>query len=64
MPLTGPHQSEAVARAAHKHLSLYDHIAAEHAKIGAQQEAERLALATNLGPGHEEEDGQYHPDRY
>ncbi|XP_023302355.2 uncharacterized protein LOC111684419 [Lucilia cuprina] len=61
-PLTGPNQSEAVVRATNKHLSLFDRIAAEHAAIGAQQEADRLALAASSG--HDEEDGQYHPEKY
>lgn len=44
-------------------MSLYERIAAEHAAIGAQQEAERLALAAQHG--HEdEENGQYHPEHY
>lgn len=33
--------------ATQKHLSLYERIAAEHAAIGAQQEAARLALEAN-----------------
>ncbi|XP_075166847.1 cuticular protein 57A [Haematobia irritans] len=62
VPLTGPNQSEAVVRATNKHLSAFERIAAEHAAIGAQQEAERLQLAAQ---GHgDEEDGQYHPERY
>lgn len=42
-----PRQSEAVSLATQKHLSLYERIAAEHAAIGAQQEATRLALEAN-----------------
>lgn len=39
-----PLESEAVVRATNKHLSLYEKIAEEHARIGAEQEAERLAF--------------------
>ncbi|TMW42240.1 hypothetical protein DOY81_012681 [Sarcophaga bullata] len=63
-PLVGPNQSEAVAKATHKHLTLFDRIAAEHAAIGAQQEAQRLALAAKSEHGEADDDGQYHPLRY
>ncbi|XP_073846653.1 cuticular protein 57A [Musca autumnalis] len=63
IPLTGPNQSEAVVRATNKHLSEFERIAAEHAALGAQQEAERLALAAQ-NHYEDEEDGQYHPERY
>uniref|UniRef100_T1P9U6 Cuticle protein n=1 Tax=Musca domestica TaxID=7370 RepID=T1P9U6_MUSDO len=62
-PLTGPNQSEAVVRATNKHLSEYERIAAEHAALGAQQEAQRQALAAQH-LYEDEEDGQYHPERY
>ncbi|EDW36201.1 GL16807 [Drosophila persimilis] len=55
-----PHASAAVAHATQKHLSDFERIAAEHAAIGAQQEAQRLALAAQSEHG-EVEDGQYHP---
>lgn len=61
--LTGPTQSEAVVRETHKQLSLFNRIAAEHAAIGAQQEADRVTLAAQ-GHNADEEDGQYHPDKY
>lgn len=55
-----PHASAAVAHATQKHLSAFERIAAEHAAIGAQQEAQRLALAAQAQ--HSDIDnGQYHP---
>jgi len=55
-----PHASAAVAHATQKHLSAFERIAAEHAAIGRQQEAQRLALAAQSEHG-DIEDGQYHP---
>ncbi|ALC42240.1 Cpr57A [Drosophila busckii] len=55
-----PHASAAVVRATQKHLNAFERIAAEHAAIGAQQEAQRLALAAQTA--HTDyENGQYHP---
>ncbi|KAH8421043.1 hypothetical protein KR222_005728, partial [Zaprionus bogoriensis] len=55
-----PHASAAVAHATQKHLSAFDRIAAEHAAIGAQQEAQRIALAAQSEHG-DIDNGQYHP---
>ncbi|XP_034108976.1 uncharacterized protein LOC117571104 [Drosophila albomicans] len=55
-----PRGSAAVIHATQKHLSAFERIAAEHAAIGAQQEAQRLALAAQ-SEHSEYENGQYHP---
>lgn len=39
----GPRKTVAVERAEQKHFSLYEKIAAEHAKLAAEREAERAA---------------------
>lgn len=36
-----PNESESVARAKERHYSLYEKIAADHARIGAELEAKR-----------------------
>ncbi|XP_023165070.1 cuticle protein 7 [Drosophila hydei] len=55
-----PHGSAAVIHATQKHLNAFERIAAEHAAIGAQQEAQRLALAAQ-SEHSEIDNGQYHP---
>ncbi|XP_017868893.1 PREDICTED: cuticle protein 7-like [Drosophila arizonae] len=55
-----PRGSAAVIHATQKHLSAFERIAAEHAAIGAQQEAQRLALAAQ-SQYSEIDNGQYHP---
>lgn len=50
-------------RATNKHLNAFQRIAAEHAAIGAQLEAERQQLAAQGYP-EDGEDGQYHPESY
>lgn len=51
-----PRESEAVARARDHHLSLYERIAADHARIGAEQEAARIAFeATSIRNEYQDE---------
>lgn len=40
--VAGPRDSASVEKAKQKHYALYEKIAAEHAQIGAQREAERI----------------------
>lgn len=58
-----PRQTEAVARATDRHLSLYEKIAEEHRRIGAEQYAARLAFeATSVRNEYAEGDYAQYPE--
>lgn len=57
-----PHDTEAVEHAKVKHFTLFEQIAADHARIGAEREAERRALG--LHDPQQELDERHQYDQY